>query len=393
MSPHFPPKEKKMGTTTRLNTIAGTTSTDRVADIVFVHGLDGDPQLTWQYEDDEDTFWPKLLFNDIPMCSVWSFGYDARSSEWIHGSTMPIVDRATNFAAFLRSEGIGQNPIFFIVHSLGGLVVKQMLRSQFDKDQDDPLVQQTQAIYFFATPHGGSDVSKLVQWLRFYRPTVLVRELESAAAPLRDLNAWYRANADRLEIQTTVFAETQKTMKVMVVDQLSSDPGIQSAEIIPVDANHIEICKVDIESMPYKTVRNGIEDFVRDSALDLELSRQSSLWMNVSCVNKYPDQWEEKDIPKSHDRILKYRGKSDSKHVEIAPDLPYLDTVRKGEPVWSSRLLTRTNCCFRMESISMKSRTGRKGASDFSGKSMTRMGKIPRQAKQSPLVAVESTER
>lgn len=320
---------------TELQAIAGTSSGDRTADIIFVHGLDGDKRLSWQQEDYEDSFWPKLLFNDIPTCGVWSFGYDARSSEWIHGGTMPIVDRATNFAAFLRSEGIGDKPIYFIVHSLGGLVVKQVLRSRFDRDQDDPLIKQTKGIFFFATPHGGSDLSNLVQWLRFYRPTVLIKELESAAAPLRDLNAWYRANSQRLGIQTTVFAETQKTKGVMIVDQLSSDPGIAEAEIIPVDANHIEICKVDIKSMPYKTVRSSIENFIRSTTPELELAHESPLWMNVSCFNKYPDQWEEKDIPKMSDHILKYRGTSNSNVVEITPELPYLDSVRNGEPVWS----------------------------------------------------------
>lgn len=324
-----------MSKTTELRAVAGTDSTERAADIVFVHGLDGDCRLTWQQEDWEESFWPALLFNDLPTCGIWSFGYDARSSNWIHGSTMPIVDRATNFAAFMRSEGIGNKPIFFIVHSLGGLIVKQMLRSRYDKDPSDSIVSQTRGVFFFATPHGGSDLSKLVQWLKFYRPSVLVKELEFAAAPLRDLNAWYRANSERLKIQTFVFAETQKTKGTMVVDQLSSDPGIPSAEIIPVDADHGEICKVDTESMPYKTVRNAIEQFVRDAADDIELSRRSDLWMDISCFNKYPDQWEEKNIPKSEDRILRYRASSKPELVEIVPELPYLNSVRKGEPVWS----------------------------------------------------------
>ncbi len=320
---------------TELQPIAGTKSADRAADIVFVHGLDGDKHETWKHEYDENSFWPKLLFNDVPTCGIWSFGYDARSSEWIHGGTMPIVDRASNFAAFLRSEGLGDKPIFFIVHSLGGLVVKQMLRSRFDKDQNDPIVRQTRGIFFFATPHGGSDISKLVQWLKFYRPSVLARELESAAAPLRDLNLWYRANCSRLNIKTTVFFETQSTVGQMIVDQLSSDPGVQSAELIPVDANHVEICKVDIDSMPYKTIRNAIESFVREQIKEMELTHKSPLWMDVGCFNKYPDQWEEKTVPKQESRILKYSGCLKSDSVEISPQLPYLEAVRKGEPVWA----------------------------------------------------------
>lgn len=324
-----------MAVKTELLSIAGTSLSSRAADVIFVHGLDGDKQLTWQYEDYEDSFWPRLLYNDIPTCGVWSFGFDARSSEWIHGGTMPIVDRATNFAGFLKSEGIGDKPIFFIVHSLGGLVVKQVLRARFDRDQDDPIVQQTKGVYFFATPHGGSDLSKLVQWLKFYRPSILVKELESAAAPLRDLNAWYRQNCDKLGIKTTVFFEKHKTNGYLVVDEVSADPGIPSAELIPIDANHVEICKVDISSMPYKLIRNEIEDFVRASARTVEVSRSSELWMDVSSFNKYPDQWEEKTIPKNSDRIMRYSVSRDAGQVTIAPELPYLESVRKGNPVWS----------------------------------------------------------
>lgn len=164
---------------------------------------------------------------------------------------------------------------------------------------------------------------------------MLVKELESAAAPLRDLNTWYRQKSDKLGIKTTVFLEKHKTNGYLVVDELSADPGIPSAELIPVDANHVEICKVDISSMPYKLIRNGIEDYVRSSAHAIEVSRSSELWMDVSSFNKYPDQWEEKSIPKNSDRILRYTVSREAGQVTIAPELPYLESVRQGNPVWS----------------------------------------------------------
>lgn len=251
---------------TKLIAVAGGQNSERIADVVFVHGLDGDPTLTWQFEDIEDTFWPPLLYNDLPQFGIWSFGYDARSSKWL-GNTMPIVDRATNFAAYLKSEGIGDRPIFFVAHSLGGLVVKQMLRSRYDQDHDDSFVVNTKAIFFFATPHSGSPIANYLQWLGIYRPSTLVEELEFANAPLRDLNAWYRANASRLGLDTIVFAETQKVKNaVLVVDQVSSDPGLTGVVPIPVDCDHVEICKLDIDSLAYKTVRNRLQEFAREAS-------------------------------------------------------------------------------------------------------------------------------
>ena len=322
--------------TTELLRVGGTMVEDRLVDVVFVHGLDGDKRTTWQFNaDDEDSFWPQLLYNDIPTCGIWSFGYEAHSSEWFHGKTMPILDRATNFAAFLASEGLGSRPLFFVTHSLGGLVVKQMLRSRFDQDRNSPLLTQTKGIFFFATPHAGSDLSKLVQWMQFYRPSVLVGELEAGAASLRDLNYWYRANCDELGIVTTVFFETRPTRGFLVVDQASSDPGIPSATLVPVDANHVEICKVGCSDMPYKLVLNGIKKAIREYTPEFELSSQSPLWMHVSCLNEYPSSWEENTIPKPEERVLRYSCRPGPDLIEFSPHMPYLDAVREGQPVWA----------------------------------------------------------
>ena len=40
-----------------------------------------------------------------------------------------------------------------------------------------------------------------------------------------------------------VLRETKKTSGVMVVDPTSADPGIAAVRVIPVDKDHISICK------------------------------------------------------------------------------------------------------------------------------------------------------
>ena len=52
-----------LGNTTMdgLQKISGCDDADRVADVIFVHGLDGDARATWHPKDRPDAFWPAWL--------------------------------------------------------------------------------------------------------------------------------------------------------------------------------------------------------------------------------------------------------------------------------------------------------------------------------------------
>ena len=63
-----------------------------------------------------------------------------------------------------------------------------------------------------------------------------------------------------MEIQIEAYRETQKTKSVLVVDAASSDPDLPGVVAIPVDADHISICKpVDQNAEVYL----GIKNFIR----------------------------------------------------------------------------------------------------------------------------------
>ena len=93
---------------------------------MLVHGLNGDPFETWK-DQDSGVFWPQeLLPAELPGARVMSFGYNAD----IHNNTSVagIRGNAKNLLHILQQkrEKIGStNPIVFLAHSLGGLIVKQ----------------------------------------------------------------------------------------------------------------------------------------------------------------------------------------------------------------------------------------------------------------------------
>lgn len=238
---------------------------DRVADVVFVHGLDGDARTTWHPKERPDAFWPAWLGEDVPAVGVWSLGYAVSASAW-KGHAMPLTDRATNILDLLELDGIGRRPVVFICHSLGGLLVKQLLRhaGDFGHPAWKTIATQTKAIVFLSTPHSGTDLASWVQYVgTLLRTTVSVEELEAHHPRLRELNTWYRGQVASLGIKTVVYCEKRPVAGILVVNETTADPGIVGVVPIPVDEDHVSICKpASKDSQIYRRVKRLIEEVV-----------------------------------------------------------------------------------------------------------------------------------
>jgi len=106
--------------------VTGCDDATRRADVVYVHGLGGNPRAYWCHEGKDENFWPRWLGQDLSHVGVWSYGYDAAWSGWL-GNTMELPQRAQDCLERLTLDWIGARPLVFIAHSLGGLVVKYAL--------------------------------------------------------------------------------------------------------------------------------------------------------------------------------------------------------------------------------------------------------------------------
>jgi pimeloyl-ACP methyl ester carboxylesterase len=228
--------------------IAAPTS-DKCATVIFVHGLGGDPHATWQHGLADDGFWPKWLADDVPAFAVYSLGYEAAVSRW-RGAAMHLPDRAKNvLEQFLLYPELAEGPLYLIGHSLGGLVIKQLLRTAESEAKFRPeaahLLQRVEKVAFFGTPHAGAGQATWGDRLRILaRPSEATSSLVRNDPHLRNLNNWYRDWANSRAVPHLILSETLPTRVLgMLVPPDSADPGLANVHAVPIGATHIDICK------------------------------------------------------------------------------------------------------------------------------------------------------
>ncbi|CCE00659.1 alpha/beta fold hydrolase [Bradyrhizobium sp. STM 3809] len=219
--------------------------------VIFVHGLGGDPWKTWQCRSDTKAFWPRWLAEDLDGVATYVMGYDAPVSGWGRLRALHPIDVAAGALArlFALSE-LRTGAIIFVCHSLGGLVVKQLLRTAASEaehraDASDFLAR-VKKIAFLATPHNGAELATWADRLRILvRPSAATASLVRNDPHLRELNYWYRDCPLSKTVHHLVLVETEP-MRILgtIVPIDSGDPGLSSSRPIFIErVDHQAICK------------------------------------------------------------------------------------------------------------------------------------------------------
>lgn len=107
-----------------------------------------------------------------------TFGYDADVVRfWTIASSNRLDDHGKSLAyALLDQRGrVGQRPVIFIAHSLGGLVCEEALNLSSKRQGLEALLSNTLGIIFMGTPHGGSHLaswgSTVAKYVNIFRGT------------------------------------------------------------------------------------------------------------------------------------------------------------------------------------------------------------------------------
>jgi len=258
--------------------IGGDDSSNRSGDVIFLHGLNGDARKTWTAsKEKEEVFWPFWLAEDVPGIAVRALSYDAAPSAWT-GNSMDLNDRAVNLLWLLKTHKMGDRPLCFIAHSMGGLIVKSMLRAaETSATEYSDFNDNTRGIIFFDTPHQGAKLASVLSNFSLFRKTVAIENLREHDPQLRELNKWYQGYVSRKEIKNLVFFSTRTTWLQRIVSATSADPNLPGPRPIPLDTDHGNICKlISRDQTAYKSVFDFVTKALHSNPRISQLSTQDA---------------------------------------------------------------------------------------------------------------------
>ncbi|XP_059453972.1 uncharacterized protein LOC132184373 isoform X3 [Corylus avellana] len=241
-----------------------------LVDIVFVHGLRGGPYKSWRIAEDKSstksglvekidqeagklgTFWPgEWLSSDFPQARMFTLKYKTNLTQW-SGASLPLQEVSSMLLEKLVAAGIGNRPVVFVTHSLGGLVVKQMLYKAKAENIDN-LVNNTIGVVFYSCPHFGSKLADMPWRMGLvFRPAPTIGELRSGSPRLVELNDFLRHLHKKGVLDVLSFCETKVTpivegyggwaFRMEVVPIESAYPGFGELVVLE-STDHINSCK------------------------------------------------------------------------------------------------------------------------------------------------------
>ncbi|KZV19773.1 hypothetical protein F511_06304 [Dorcoceras hygrometricum] len=258
---------------------------DPPLDVVFVHGLRGGPFKTWRLSEDKSstksglvekideeagkqgTFWPgEWLAADYPNARLFSLKYKTNLTQW-SGASLPLQEVSSMMLEKLVAAGIGDRPVVFVTHSMGGLVVKQML-FQARTENKDNFVNNTIGIVFYSCPHFGSKLADMPWRMGLVlRPAPTIGELRSGSPRLVELNDFVRQLHKKRLLDVLSFCETKVTpivegyggwaFRMEIVPMESAYPGFGELVIATGYMIHCSL-RLDYPSAGYSTERNTL---------------------------------------------------------------------------------------------------------------------------------------
>ncbi|KAJ8983007.1 hypothetical protein NQ317_014303 [Molorchus minor] len=200
--------------------------------------------------------WPRdWLAEDCPKIRILGINYNTSLSMWApicpaEKSKLTLDERGDELLEKLLQAGVGSKPIVWVTHSMGGLIVKNMLCKAYENDNSviKNVCLNTKGIVFYSTPHNGSRIANLSHATTLLLwPSVEVQELRQNSPQLKKIHAKFLEIVNKVPMKIITFVETKSTVvtamkfNFLLVEPDSGNPGVGEYYEVPQD--HLGICK------------------------------------------------------------------------------------------------------------------------------------------------------
>nr|CAH7741056.1 unnamed protein product [Callosobruchus chinensis] len=223
--------------------------------------------------------WPKdWLPEDCNNLRVLGVNYDTSLSMWApicptEKVKFTLEERSDDLIEKFLSCGLGDKPIVWVTHSMGGLIVKNILCKAFESENDNvrKICSNTKGVVFYSTPHNGSRLANLSQATALLLwPSVEVQELRENSPKLKAIHEKFLQIVKEVPMKIVAFVETKSTVvtamkfNFLLVEPQSGNPGIGEYYEIPQD--HLGICKpISKHSFLYQKVLNILQEVLEET--------------------------------------------------------------------------------------------------------------------------------
>lgn len=221
----YPPDDKELPTTHNV-------------DIVFVHGLFGHPVKTWSLQKENGSlFWPQsLLPAVVPDSQIFTWGYDADVGGIFSSAGQSTIEEhagslLSDLADLRHTPSRRRIPLIFVVHSLGGIIVKDALNrsSSNEGTRWKEIAPATYGVIFLGTPHRGSKSASMgkmafrITQVFTQTPNLkLLQGLEKHSDNLDMVGDSFRQTILKHNLTVYSFREERKTRKFKVLSIMVS---------------------------------------------------------------------------------------------------------------------------------------------------------------------------
>jgi pimeloyl-ACP methyl ester carboxylesterase len=210
--------------------------------VVFVHGVLGDMDNTWDNPVTHKS-WPVMLSEDLPEYDVFVYGYLSP----LRGSASNVYELSVKMLQDFKDRGFFANydNIYFITHSMGGLIAKRALDS-LNTAAERANLQRVRLVLFISVPSSGANVAAFVKWMS-RNPQFSSMDPAAARDFLQSTEGeWETLLRDRTASapfpRTFSAYETRSVSGFVVVPELYISHA-SDASPVPFDYDHIAIVK------------------------------------------------------------------------------------------------------------------------------------------------------